>query len=154
MSLVNKRPFMTKLPFTLTFITLLILLLTSCTESLGENKSQQEYTFMSFNVWQEGTSVENGLNKIRDVVIETKADVICFSEVQNYENEDWTSKIVNELKASGHDYYRGYAGGDVSIISKFPISSSSLIYEGRGSVAQFDTKFPEQNVVVACAHLH
>jgi len=115
--------------------------------------AQQEVKFMTFNIWQEGTSVENGLTKIRDVIIETNADIICFTEVRNYNNEDWTTKIVDQLETQGYYYNRGYVGGDVSIISKFPIISSSLIYEGAGSVAKFDIELTEQNIVVACAHL-
>jgi endonuclease/exonuclease/phosphatase family metal-dependent hydrolase len=109
--------------------------------------------FMTFNIWQEGTSVSNGLIKIRDVIIETNPDVVCFTEVRNYKKEDWTDKIIKELQDKGYPYYRGYIGGDVSLISKFPITSSSLIYNGEGSIVKFDVNFEEHTVVVACAHL-
>ncbi|MGH1434391.1 MAG: endonuclease/exonuclease/phosphatase family protein [Lewinella sp.] len=113
----------------------------------------EEVRFFTLNTWQEGTSVENGLLKIRDIIIETNADIICFTEVRNYNNEDWTTKIVDELESVGLDYYRGYIGGDVSIISKFPILSSLLVYEGEGSIAQFNVELANQNIIVACAHL-
>jgi endonuclease/exonuclease/phosphatase family metal-dependent hydrolase len=112
-------------------------------------QSQETVDFMSFNIWQEGTSVSNGLEKIRDVIIETEADIICFSEVRNYNNQDWTSEIVDELSALGHIYQGNYIGGDVSIISKFPISNASLV----GSIGLYNVQLTTQTISVACAHL-
>ena len=108
---------------------------------------------MIFNIWQEGTLVANGLEKIRDVIANTNPDVVCFTEVINYKNKDWTSKIIIELKNKGFAYYWGYAGGDVSLISKYPIQKSSLIYKEEGSVVNFDVNIDGENIVVACAHL-
>lgn len=108
---------------------------------------------MTFNIWQEGTSVDNGFQKIRDVIIETDPDIICFTEVRNYNNQDWTSKIVKELSDKGIIYKKGYTGGDVSIISKFPISKSKLIHSTQGSLARFNVNFNEKSIVVVCAHL-
>jgi len=109
---------------------------------------QETVKFMTFNIWQEGTSVTNGLTKIRDVIIATNADVVCFTEVRNYSG-DWTTKIVNELSDAGHMYYRGYAGGDVSLISKYPITSSSL----NGVIASFNLNVNDKKIVAASAHL-
>jgi PKD repeat protein len=79
---------------------------------------------MQFNIWHEGTSVPNGLAYIRDVINAVNPDMVCFSEVTN-DSGDWTAKIINELAKLGKTYYRGYvAGSDVSLISKYPITSS------------------------------
>jgi len=124
---------------------LLILIFASFTLSV---QAQTDVHFMTFNVWQEGTSVPNGLNKIRDVIVKANPDVIGFVEVRNYSG-DWTTKIVNALSSAGVTYYRGYAGGDISIISKYPISSSKLI----GAVAAFNVNIKGNTIVVAIAHL-
>ncbi len=116
-------------------------------------QAQDSINIMTFNVWQEGTSVPNGLEKIRDIIVEANADIICFAEVRNYSNQDWTTKIVNELSSVGQAYHDSYIGGDVSIISKFPITNSSLIYNGQGSIALFDIQLSEKMISVACAHL-
>lgn len=41
-------------------------------------KTEKELSSLTFNVWQEGTSVPNGLIKIRDVIAETNPDIVCF----------------------------------------------------------------------------
>ena len=116
-------------------------------------QSQVNVDFMEFNVWQEGTSVSNGLNKIRDVIVEADPDIVGFVEVRNYNNEDWTTKIVNALSAVGHDYEGVFAGGDVSLISKYPVTGSELIYDQSGSIVRFDVDINGTNVIVAVAHL-
>ncbi|MBJ6368168.1 endonuclease/exonuclease/phosphatase family protein [Snuella sedimenti] len=104
---------------------------------------------LQFNIWQEGTSVPNGMTYIRDVIAEVNPDIVCFSEVRNY-NSDWTTKIVNDLAVIGLTYNRGYANGDVSIISKHPITSSGT---NLGAVSLFDVDVNGQSIVVATAHL-
>lgn len=104
---------------------------------------------LQFNIWQEGTSVPNGMTYIKDVIAEVNPDIVCFSEVRNYTG-DWTTKIVNNLAAIGLNYNRGYAYGDVSIISKYPITSSGT---NLGAISVFDVDINGQSVVVATAHL-
>lgn len=112
--------------------------------------AQVDVHFMTFNVWQEGTSVPNGLTKIRDVIVKANPDIIGFTEVRNYNTQDWTTKIVNELSAVGLTYYRGYAGGDISLISKYPILSSQLIGT---AAAGFNINIKNNTVIVAITHL-
>lgn len=125
-------------------------------EKLSEKNKEIEsikLTLMTFNIWQEGTSVENGLDKIRNVLIETNPDIVSFTEVRNYNNEDWTAKILQKLKDKGFDYFGKYIGGDVSLISKYPITASKVIYDGEGSIVKFNIKLQSKTIVVAAAHL-
>lgn len=106
---------------------------------------------MQFNIWHEGTSVANGLTYIRDVINEVNPDLVCFSEVSN-SSGDWTTKIVNELAALGKTYYRGYViGSDVSLISKYPITSSGPIVGER--TVPFTINVNGASVVVCPSHL-
>lgn len=116
-------------------------------------QGQSSLKVLTFNIWQEGTSVENGMDKIEQVLLQADADLVCFTEVRNYKKEDWTQKIVNRLKKKGKSYYRGYVGGDVSLISKYPITDGHVIYEGEGSVAQYIVRLQDMDLNVACAHL-
>lgn len=131
-------------------IVLHLLVFTSC-----EKKIEKELTFLSFNVWQEGTSVPNGLEKIRDVILETNPDVVCFVEVRNYNNEDWTTKLVNALQTKETTYFRGYAGGDVSFISKYPLENGTQIFSNsdKGTVVKFELKLEGTSIIVVGAHL-
>ena len=113
--------------------------------------SQTRVKFLTYNVWQEGTKVVNGLKKIEKTIVLVNPDVICFTEVRNYKNEDWTTKIQKALEKNGLYYYRGYAGGDVSVLSKYPISSPKLT--GNGSVSTFKIEVKGKQILVAAAHL-
>ena len=120
-----------------------------------ESSNEKEVTFLSFNVWQEGTSVPNGLEKIRNVIKETNPDIVCFVEVRNYEDQDWTTKIVEALDTAGLTYYRGYVGGDVSFISKYPLSNGQIGFENvdKGSLVSFKVNLDSDTIVVFGAHL-
>ncbi len=118
-----------------------------------KTQAQIEVDFMAFNIWQEGTSVSNGLVKIRKIIAKANPDIVGFTEVRNYGGKDWTTKIVDELSSEGFHYHRGYAGGDVSVISKFPIQESSLIFNGEGSIAGFNIDINGETIIVACGHL-
>lgn len=137
---------------TLLHITLIIVLVIvqSC-----KNKTEKELTFLTFNVWQEGTSVPNGLEKIRDVILETNPDVVCFVEVRNYKNQDWTTKIVKALAKTGKEYYRGYIGGDVSFISKYPLENGKQIFRNsdKGTIVNFYVNIDGNRILVSGAHL-
>lgn len=118
-------------------------------------KAEKEITFLTFNVWQEGTSVPNGLDKIRDVIIITNPDVVCFVEVRNYEEQDWTTKIVASLMEKGMNYYKGYAGGDVSFISKYPLENGEQLFENadQGTIVNFLLNVDGNYISIYGAHL-
>lgn len=120
-----------------------------------EKSTKKELSFLTFNVWQEGTSVPNGFNQIRDVILEIKPDIVCFVEVRNYKNEDWTTKIVDSLAKFNQKYYRGYIGGDVSFISKYPLENGKNIFSNtdKGTVVNFDVNVNGNTIVVSGVHL-
>ncbi len=115
-------------------------------------RGQDTIRMLSFNIWQEGTQVTNGLEKIRDVILAVDPDVVCFAEVRNYSG-DWTTKILEALSAEGKNYHGHFYGGDVSLISKYPILSGEVVYNGNGSVVNYRLEAPSTEIVVGCAHL-
>ena len=111
----------------------------------------KEVSFMQFNVWQEGTSVTNGMAYIKNVIAEANPDIVCFTEVRNYSG-DWTQKIIDSLATVGLTYNRGYlSGADVSIISKYPITASGPFLED--AVSLFNVDIDGSPIVVGAAHL-
>ena len=129
---------------------LLLTLVQSCNKDIVK-----ELTIVTFNVWQEGTSVPNGLEKVHNIIIATDPDVVCFVEVRNYKEQDWTTKIVEALAKSGKKYYRGYVGGDVSFISKYPLEDGKEIFgnSDKGTVVNFNLNVDGNSIVIAGAHL-
>ena len=67
---------------------------------------QVDLSVMTFNIWQEGTSVANGFNKIRDVIVNVNPDIIGFAEVRNYGGQNWTTKMAAELSLNGLNFIR------------------------------------------------
>ena len=124
------------------FISLLILF-SSCSR-------EKEVDFVAFNIYQEGTKVDNGFHQIKEIIVKLNPDVIGFTEVRNYDG-DWTTKIQQALKESNQNYYRGYVGGDISLLSKYPIIDSVLT--GNGSVGKFTIDIKGKIITVAVAHL-
>ncbi|WP_347174977.1 endonuclease/exonuclease/phosphatase family protein [Polaribacter uvawellassae] len=125
------------------FIIHLLVLLSSCSKEI-------KVDFAAFNIYHEGTKVDNGFNQIKEVVLAVNPDVIGFTEVRNYDG-DWTTKIQTSLKESNRNYYRGYVGGDISLLSKFPIIDSVLT--GNGSIGKFTIDIKGKIITVAVAHL-
>jgi endonuclease/exonuclease/phosphatase family metal-dependent hydrolase len=115
---------------------------------------------LQLNVWQEGTQVAGGLAKIAAVILESEADVAAFSEVRNYDAEDWTTKLIAELKAQAPEvtFYGKFAGGDVGLVSRFPITETHAVFDetdiDAGSIMAWSLEVPgAASLVVASAHL-
>jgi endonuclease/exonuclease/phosphatase family metal-dependent hydrolase len=121
-------------------------------------KSHGVLRVMQFNIWQEGTSVEGGFDKIVDVVIASKADVIALSEVRNYKDTDLHTRLVAALAAKGETFYGKFGGGDVGLLSRWPIVKTEVVADGtkldRGSIIAFHLRSDAgQEAVVCSAHL-
>ena len=115
---------------------------------------------LQFNVWQEGTSVPGGLEKIADAILLSRADVVAFSEVRNYKGEDWHEKIVATLRAKAPDssFNGRFVAGDVGLMSRFPIASTESVFDEThaetGSVVAYRITLPGGREITVCsAHL-
>jgi endonuclease/exonuclease/phosphatase family metal-dependent hydrolase len=130
------------------------------TDGMQEPPAGPSVRVLQLNVWQEGTQVTGGLAKIAAVILESEADVAAFSEVRNYDDQDWTTKLVAELKSQAPDvtFYGEFAGGDVGLVSRFPIADTHVVFDqtgiDAGSIMAWSLQVPgAAPVVVASAHL-
>lgn len=112
---------------------------------------------MQFNIWQEGTSVAGGFGKIVDVIVASQADVIALSEVRNYKDKDLHERLLAALEAKGETFYGRYGGGDVGVISRYPVDKTELVVDGtqiaRGSIVAFHLRVHGKPLVICSAHL-
>ncbi len=119
--------------------------------------SQKSFSFLQLNIWQEGTMVDSGLSKVADIITTLKPDIVTFSEVRNYEGQDWTEKLLSKLDSSGDKYFGKYVSGDVSLISKFPVTDTKVIYDDTrfdsGSVIAYLLNIDGKKVWVCSGHL-
>ncbi len=113
---------------------------------------------LQFNIWQEGTMVENGFDAIIDEIIHTDADIVLFSEVRNYNNRPLIPRVTEALKQKGASYYGNAPTKlDVGIISKFPQADQTEIYpdgSGSGSILRVTMQVGKHCVAVYSAHLN
>lgn len=110
---------------------------------------------LQFNIWQEGTVVENGFNAVADEIIRSDADFVTLSEVRNYHNTRFCDRIVEALKERGQTYYSFYTE-DSGLLSRYPITDSSTVYplnDDRGSIYRLVAKKGNQEFAVYTAHL-
>lgn len=116
---------------------------------------EKELSFLTFNVWQEGTSVPNGFEKIQNIIETLHPDVVCFVEVRNYDDQDWTTKVVESLAQRGLVYHRGYAGGDVSFISTYPLKNGQEMFRNtdKGTVVNFELDVDGNSIILSGVHL-
>ncbi len=120
--------------------------------NLSVNASHNAFDLrvLQFNVWQEGTSVSNGLEKIANIIIESNADVVSFVEVRNYTG-DWITKIINELEEKGYYYNGSFVDGTtVGLISKYDITESVKI---NSSIAAYTLNIEGLDLFLCSAHL-
>lgn len=115
---------------------------------------------LQLNVWQEGTSVEGGLAKIAAVILEANADVTAFSEVRNYDDQDFTDKVLAELKSQApeREFFGQFVAGDVGLVSRFPIDAVHDVFDetdvDAGSIMAWTLAVPGAGpLAVASAHL-
>ena len=94
---------------------------------------------MSFNVWS-GENSQAGRNKIVEIILSGEADIIGVQEMGNGEGES----IANSL---GFHYHQ-QSGGDIQVISRFPIVRQSP--SNLGVLIEIN---PRQNVWLFNAHL-
>ena len=115
--------------------------------------AQVDLSIMTFNIWNEGSTVDNAVNKIRDAILKADPDIVGFEEVRNLNGVSWSTKITALLAARGVNYYGKFVGGDISIISKYPILESTLLNDEANSVAAFKLDVMGRNIIAIVGHL-
>ena len=133
-------------------ILLLFILLISA--SCKTNNSET-LSVLQFNIWSEGTVVEDGFQGIIDNIINANPDIVTFSEVRNYNDSDFILRLTDALKKEGHNYY-GNSSTSTGIISKYPIVNQEVIYPLRddaGSITKAHIDVKDRIVALYAAHL-
>ncbi len=113
---------------------------------------------MTFNLWHEGTKVQGGFDKIVDVILSSKADIITLSEIRNFGGKDSHQRLVKALAKKGEIFYGKRTGSDVGVLSRWPIQKAEQVNDnprGRpGSIVAYHLKLPNKKKLVVCsAHL-
>jgi hypothetical protein len=111
---------------------------------------------LQMNIWAEGTKVEGGYDAIVEEIVRLKPDVVLLSEVRNYNNVMFISRLKNSLKEKGQIYYGDNSDTDVGIISKYPITEQCVLYpldDDSGSVLKAEIWVKNKRVIIYSVHL-
>ena len=65
---------------------------------LGCSQKEKEFTVLQWNIWQEGTVIPGGYDAIVNEIARLRPDFVTLSEVRNYENTNFTARLVQSLK--------------------------------------------------------
>jgi endonuclease/exonuclease/phosphatase family metal-dependent hydrolase len=122
----------------------------AATPSPTLSKTAGDIRTLTFNLWGEGTNVSGGFDKIVDTISAADADIVAVTEVRNYNGVDFMARVVNALATRGKTYYSQYAGGDVGVISRYPIISKGMVND---AVYVWHLQLPSRTIAVAVAHL-
>ncbi len=134
------------------FSQLLLFLVFLSVASCGK---EQQIKVLQFNIWQEGTVVPGGFKAIADEIIATQADLVAFSEVRNYNDTDFSKRIIAELAKRGVKFYGGRSY-DTGLISRFPIKEYYELYpvkNDHGSITKAVVDVNGITVAFYSAHL-
>jgi endonuclease/exonuclease/phosphatase family metal-dependent hydrolase len=130
--------------------TLIVGFFFSCQAEIHELKVHQ------FNIWQEGTVVKDGYQATVNEIAKVNADLVALSEVRNYNNVNFTEKLITSLKKKGLLYYSGRAD-DTGLLSKFPIIEFLALYpvkDDHGSITKAVVKHSSgKEIAFYSAHL-
>ncbi|MDD2951596.1 MAG: endonuclease/exonuclease/phosphatase family protein [Parabacteroides sp.] len=117
--------------------------------------SSKDIKVLQFNIWQEGTVVENGFPAIVENIIALDPDLVTFSEVRNYNDVSFIPHLLSELEKHGVKYY-GKESVSTGILSKYEIQSQEVVYplkNDRGSVIKATIQIKGKEIVLYSAHL-
>lgn len=116
---------------------------------------EKELSVMQFNIWQEGTVIEDGFEAVADEIARLQPDFVTLSEVRNYRGTRFCDRITEALARRGHTYYSFYSY-DSGLLSRYPITDSATIFPcvgDHGSIYKLRTEVDGLPVAVYTGHL-
>lgn len=125
-----------------------------CTLSVW-GKGNKEFTVLQWNIWQEGTVVENGYDAIVNEIVRLKPDFVTFSEVRNYNHTRFCDRIVQSLAERGETYY-SFFSDDSGLLSRYAITDSTTVSplkDDHGSVYRMVSNIHGHEIAVYTCHL-
>lgn len=110
---------------------------------------------LQWNIWQEGTMVEEGFEAIVNEIARLKPDFVTLSEVRNYNHGNFTLRLCNALKQKGVSYHSFYSY-DTGLLSRYPITDSLTVFpcnQDHGSIHKLTALVKDRVINVYTAHL-
>lgn len=133
------------------------LALVSCLFSIVSCSAQnkQSLKVLQFNIWQEGTVVNEGYDAIIDEIINSEADLIALSEVRNYNETNLAKRLIASFKEKGYTYYC-IKSQDTGLLSKYPILEQTALVpvtNDHGSITKAIIDFKGIEIAFYSGHL-
>ncbi len=116
---------------------------------------EKEFTVLQWNIWQEGIVVPGGYDAVVNEIVRLRPDFVTLSEVRNYQNTNFTARLVASLKEKGETYYSFYSV-DTGLLSRYPITDSLTVFpenNDHGSIYRLTAEMDGKKMAVYTAHL-
>ena len=131
---------------------LLLLILCLWATPPAARAARTTLTLLQWNIWHEGTQVDGGYDAIVAELARLKPDFVTFSEVRNYNDRPFCRRLLADLQARGLTYYSFFSNG-TRLLSRYPLTDSTTVYHGSGSIHRLVTRVEGQEVAVYSVHL-
>lgn len=106
---------------------------------------------LTFNIWNGGRHVKNGMEKAANIAKKLDADVVCYIEV-NYKK--WDKEMLSIYKSKGMNYNVSQVPkSDVCLLSKYPIKSAKEVFHSPNSGVKYELDVNGKIVTVFAIHL-
>ena len=123
-------------------------------DTLGQDN---QFNVLQLNLWHEGTAVPGGYDAILTEIRDKDPDIILLSEINNHNGVDFITRLINDLKHHGINYYgiSNETSVDVGTLSKFPILEQNTLYTKDNRLGQvLKTKINVHNHPVIFYSVH
>jgi exonuclease III len=119
----------------------------------GKGRAEEiRLSVLQLNIWQEGTMVPGGYQAIVAEIAAIDPDFVTLSEVRNYKDTRLCDRLLASLAAKGKKYYSFFSQGS-GLLSRYPISDSSVIFSDNGEICKLIARVHGREVAVYSAHL-
>ena len=133
----------------------LMLLCLIPTVQFAQKNEDFEITVLQWNIWQEGTLIPGGFDAIVTELARLRPDFVALSEVRNYNNTNFTSRLTEALKEKNLTYYSFYSD-DSGLLSRYPIKDSVVVFpvnKDHGSIHKLVSEINGREFAVYTGHL-
>uniref|UniRef100_A0A9J2PJD4 Endonuclease/exonuclease/phosphatase domain-containing protein n=1 Tax=Ascaris lumbricoides TaxID=6252 RepID=A0A9J2PJD4_ASCLU len=112
--------------------------------------SQNDFTVMTFNTWQSGKNVENGLFKVAKHISYVYPDIVALQEI---ENETVIGQLIKMLGRRWSGVANNYSYPDTAILTRHPIINNSIATTARSVGAKILLPIHNRTVQIYSLHL-
>ena len=140
---------MKRKPIHIIIIALLAIILFS------KKREGTELSVLQINTWHGTTTVLDGFQGLTDIILQTNPDVVLLCEVRNFDSIAFMPRLITALEEKGQVYYGEHQGHSTAILSKYPMSNTSMPFMlDNGSYPMMKSFIEVKGKTIVCYSAH